>query len=151
MAAFIKVFTALNIEVISTYFLLIQHSERIWVLLQLSPCPKVKKKVQHLLLECFCNQTYQNPQKTQTSPICTLLQLGKREPYKTQKRLKTRGLAKHRSVAVHKAVWRRSQAGTIDSKKNKLQLDTEPGKLPQSLSSSFGPPACSPGTAHFSI
>lgn len=44
MAAFIKLFTALNVEVISTYFFLIQHSEHIGVLLQLFPCPKVKKK-----------------------------------------------------------------------------------------------------------
>lgn len=150
MTAFVKLFTALNVEVISTYFFLIQHSEHIGVLLQLFPCPKVKKKVQHLLLGCFCNQTYQRPQKTQTSPICTLLQLRKREPYKTQKRLKTKGLAKYRSAAVHKAVWRRSQVGTIDSK-NKLRLDTEPGRLPQSLSSSCGPPVCSPGTVPFSI
>lgn len=44
MAAFIKFFTALNLKALSTYFFLIQHSEHIQVLLQISPCPKVKKK-----------------------------------------------------------------------------------------------------------
>lgn len=152
MAAFIKFYTTLNLEVVSTYFFLIQYSEHIQVLLQISPCPAEKKKdVKHLLLECFCNQTYQKPQKTQTSLICTLLQLSKREPYKTQKRLKTKGLEKYRGAAARKPVWRTSQVGAVDSKKNQLQLNSKPGKLLQSLSSSFGPPACSPGTAPLSI
>lgn len=130
MAAFIKFFRAFNLEIISTYFFLIQHSEHISVLLQLPPCPKVKKKkkMQHLLLQCFCNQTYHNPQKTQTSPICTLLQLRKIKLYKTQKRLK-KGWQNTGVLLCIKAVWRRSQPGTTDSKKNKLQLDTETGSL----------------------
>lgn len=44
MADFIKLYTTLNSEVVSTYFFLIQHSEHIQVLLQIPPCPAEEKK-----------------------------------------------------------------------------------------------------------
>lgn len=121
---FTTLHTTPNLEVVSTYFSLIQHSEHTQVLLQISPCPagKTTTTKKHLLLECFCNQIYQKPQKTQTSIICTLLQLRKR-----------------------------CQAGAVDAKITQLQLNIKPGRLLQSLSSSFGPPACSPETAPLSI
>lgn len=52
---------------------------------------------------------------------------------------------------MHKSVCRRPQAGAADSKETQLQLNIKPGRLLQSFSSSFGPPACSPGTAPLCI
>lgn len=44
MEDFIKLCTTLNLEVISTYFFLIQHSEHIQAPLQILPCPEEKKR-----------------------------------------------------------------------------------------------------------
>lgn len=44
MADFIKLYTTLNLEIVSTYFFLILHSKHIQALLQISPGPAEKKK-----------------------------------------------------------------------------------------------------------
>lgn len=88
VAAFMKFFTVLNLKALSTYFFLIQHWEHIQVLLQIPPCPKIKKKKKKCSI-CYStvsvNRHTKNLRKHKHQPYVLYCNSGKENHTKPRK------------------------------------------------------------------